>query len=76
MVIAMTKRPDTTPPAIREALQDTATMDRFMDALVGKGNWTYDAADDVWITPNDKGPGFYVVKRGGDWFVATPEAAS
>jgi len=72
----MAKKPDTTPPEVREALQSTENMNRLMDGLFGKGGWTFDEAEDVWVAPNDKGPGFVVVSRGGDWFIAIPEAAS
>lgn len=59
---------------VREALNDTDNMNRLMDGLFGQGNWVFDASDDVWVTPNSDGPGYIVVKRGGDWFfAAVPE---
>jgi hypothetical protein len=62
--------------AMFEMLQDTDNMNRLMDGLFGCGNWIFDAAEDVWVTPNSDGPGYIVVKRGGDWFVAViPEGA-
>jgi hypothetical protein len=58
--------------AVIKILQDTGNMKRFMDGLFGQGNWAFDAAEDVWVTPNSHGPGYIVVKRGGDWFVSAP----
>lgn len=61
----MTKKPDTTPADVREALQDTGYMNCLMDGLFGKGGWVFDEAEDVWVAPNDKGPGFVIMSRGG-----------
>jgi hypothetical protein len=71
--------PDITQDKFRKALSTDAEMARFMDALCGVGGWTYDASEDVWVSPDAKhvgpGRGFYVVKRGGDWFKAVlPDA--
>ena len=57
----------------RQILQDTDTMNKFMDDMFGPGNWIFDPMDDVWVTSNSKAkgkPGLLVFKRGGDWFVA------
>jgi len=59
---------------LRKLFQDTDQMNRLMDRLYGRDRWVFDPVEDVWITPNKKGPGVVVVRRGGDWFVR--EAAS
>jgi len=47
-----------------------------MDGLYGPGKWVYDPREDVWVAPNSKGPGFVIVRRGGDWFVSNPPRAT
>jgi hypothetical protein len=54
---------------LRRKFQQTDLMNKLMDDLFGPGGWTYDPIEDVWIAPNNQGPGVVVVKRGGDWVV-------
>jgi hypothetical protein len=58
--------------SLRDQLQCTEKMNRLMDGVCGPGNWIFDEKEDVWVTPNTHGPGFVVVRRGGDWFVSDP----
>jgi hypothetical protein len=58
-----------------EILQDTDNMNLLMDDLFGQCSWVFDSAEDVWIVQNADGPGYIVVKRGGDWFVSMPPPA-
>lgn len=59
---------------IKAALQTDEAMAKFLDKLFGPNGWTYDAAEDVWVTPDTKyvgpGRGFVIIQRGGDWFRA------
>ncbi len=57
---------------LRAKLQTDEGMAEFLDKLFGPNNWTYDAAEDVWVTPYPEhtGPGrrYIVIGRGGNWF--------
>jgi hypothetical protein len=59
---------------LRKALSTDEGITRFLDDLLGRGNYSYDAHEDVWVTPDDKhsgpGRGFVVIRRGGSWFTA------
>jgi hypothetical protein len=64
---------------LRAKLQTDEGMASFLDRLVGPNHWTYDADEDVWVTPDTQhvgpGRGFVVVQRGGAWFRAVlPDA--
>jgi hypothetical protein len=54
---------------LRKALSTDEGMNRFLDDLIGPGNYVYDPAADVWVTPDESytGPGraFIVMERGG-----------
>lgn len=54
--------------------QTTEGMTRFLDHLLGPGNYVYDPDEDVWVTPDihhtGPGRGYVVIKRGGSWFKA------
>jgi hypothetical protein len=58
--------------ALRKATSTDAGMRRFLDDLIGVGNYSYDPKEDVWIAPNSQhtgpGRGFIVIRRGGNWF--------
>jgi hypothetical protein len=41
-----------------------AGMARFLNELVGPGNWAYDPTQDIWTVPDKK----LAIKRGGEWF--------
>jgi hypothetical protein len=43
---------------LRVLFQDTTKMNRLMDGLFGRGGWTYDPVEDVWIAPNSRGREF------------------
>jgi hypothetical protein len=47
--------------------QDPHQMDRLMTRLFGPDGWTFDEVGELWIAPNPKGKGVYVVRRGGHW---------
>jgi hypothetical protein len=47
--------------------QDPHQMDRLMNRLFGPDGWTFDPIEETWNAPNPKGPGVYVVRRGGHW---------
>jgi hypothetical protein len=64
------KEPRRLAAKLKKQFQRTDLMNRLMNDLFGSGNWVYDARDDVWVARNDRGPGVYVIRRGGDWFVA------
>jgi len=47
-------------------------MPKFLDAVFGKGVWSYDERKQLWIVPDARhdGPGreFYCINIKGDWF--------
>ena len=62
---------DINDPDIKEKIcrhfQDPHQMNRFMNHFFGPDGWTFDEVGQVWIAPNQKGPGIYVFSRGAHW---------
>jgi uncharacterized protein YggL (DUF469 family) len=60
------------PRQMRQALKTDAGMARFMDELIGPGNWHYEESEDLWVTSDraysGQGRGYICVRRGGSWF--------
>lgn len=50
-----------------EHFQDPYQMNRLMNRLFGPNGWVFDPIAETWIAPNPRGPGIYVVRRGGRW---------
>ena len=64
---------------LQKALSTNEGMNRYLDNLLGAGNYVYDPDGDVWITPDEShegpGRGFIIMERGGYFSKAVlPEA--
>ncbi len=65
---------------LQKALSTNEGMTRYLDDLLGAGNYVYDPDADVWVTPDPAhtgpGRGFIIMERGGFFSTAVlPEAA-
>jgi hypothetical protein len=54
---------------LQKALSTNEGMTRYLDDLLGVGNYVYDPTADVWVAPDESyegpGRGFIVMERGG-----------
>lgn len=57
--------------AISDSIRDMP-MDVFCDGIFGKGNWTHDVEENLWITKNPQhrgeGYGYIAVRPDKTWF--------
>jgi hypothetical protein len=54
---------------LQKALSTDEGMNRYLDDLLGAGNYVYDQIADVWVAPDESyegtGRGFIIMERGG-----------